>query len=86
MQYLAMLVVVLLTIAVLLWAESMLGPGKLPAGPPLITLHKEHYGEPPGLIRAVHRDELGFRGWADMPGDYEGNSASAVSAYVQRSA
>lgn len=47
---------------------------------------KERYGEPPGMIRAVHHDELGFRGWADMPGDYEGSSASAVSAYMQRSA
>ena len=47
---------------------------------------KENYGEPPGLIRAVHQDELGFRGWSDMPGDYEGSSASAVSAYAMRSA
>ena len=47
---------------------------------------KESYGEPPGALRAVHQDELGFRGWADMPGDFEGSSASAVSAYVQRSA
>jgi hypothetical protein len=47
---------------------------------------KERYGEPPGMIRAVHQDELGFRGWADMPGDYEGSSASAISAYMQRSA
>jgi hypothetical protein len=47
---------------------------------------KEKYGEPPGMLRAVHQDELGFRGWADMPGDFEGSSASAVSAYVQRSA
>lgn len=47
---------------------------------------KEKYGEPPGMIRAVHQDELGFRGWADMPGDFEGSSASAVSAYIQRSA
>lgn len=47
---------------------------------------KEHYGEPPGMIRAVHQDELGFRGWADMPGDYEGSSAASVSAYIQRSA
>jgi hypothetical protein len=47
---------------------------------------KERYGEPPGFRRAVHHDELGFRGWADMPGDYEGSSASAVSAYMMRSA
>lgn len=47
---------------------------------------KELYGDPPGMLRAVHQDELGFRGWADMPGDYEGSSASAVSAYMQRSA
>lgn len=47
---------------------------------------KENYGDPPGMIRAVHQDELGFRGWADMPGDYEGSSASAVSAYAERSA
>ncbi len=47
---------------------------------------KEGYGEPPGMIRAIHRDELGFRGWADMPGSYEGSSASSVSAYMMRSA
>ena len=47
---------------------------------------KENYGEPPGLIRAVHRDELGFRGWSDMPGDYEGSTASAMSAFIDRSA
>jgi hypothetical protein len=58
--------------------DSARGGGKKPL--------KENYGEPPGLIRAVHRDELGFRGWSDMPGDYECNSASSVSAYVQRSA
>lgn len=49
-------------------------------------VRKERYGEPPGMLRAVHQDELGFRGWADMPGDYEGSSASAISAYIQRSA
>jgi hypothetical protein len=38
------------------------------------------------MIRAVHQDELGFRGGADMPGDYEGSSASAISADMQRSA
>lgn len=48
--------------------------------------HREHYGGPPGMMRAVHHDELGFRGWADMPGDYEGSSASSVSGYAHRSA
>lgn len=47
---------------------------------------KERYGEPPGGIRAVHHNELGYRGWSDNPGDYEGSSASALSAYVDRSA
>lgn len=47
---------------------------------------KEHYGEPPGNLRAIHHDELGFRGWADMPGEYEGSSASALSAFIERSA
>ncbi len=47
---------------------------------------KERYGEPPGNLRSIHQDELGFRGWADMPGDFEGSSASAVSAYIMRSA
>lgn len=47
---------------------------------------KEGYGEPPGNLRAVHRDELGYRGWADAPGSYEGSSASAVSAFAMRSA
>jgi len=47
---------------------------------------KENYGEPPGLLRAVHRDELGPRGWPDMPPEYEGSSASALSAFMERSA
>ncbi len=52
----------------------------------VIPARKEHYGEPPGDLRAVHHDELGFRGWADMPGEYEGTSASALSAFIERSA
>lgn len=65
------------------------GPGGQLAAPHTDSFggpRKERYGEPPGMLRAVHQDELGFRGWADMPGDFEGSSASAISAYMQRSA
>ena len=64
------------------------GPGGQYENPHKDTFggRKERYGEPPGMLRAVHQDELGFRGWADMPGDYEGSSASAISAYMMRSA
>lgn len=47
---------------------------------------KDHYGNPPGMIRSLHQDELGYRGWADNPGDFEGSSASSVSGYIERSA
>jgi hypothetical protein len=64
--------------------DGGLGEGPLPT--PGRSGYREHYGEPPGMIRAVHQDELGYRGWADNPGDFEGSSASALSAYVDRSA
>jgi hypothetical protein len=67
-----------------LWAYPLLRrerPGAAAGGG-----NKENYGEPPGTLRAVHRDELGYRGWADAPGDFEGSTASALSAYVMRSA
>ena len=70
-------VVVVAVAALVLWGLPALTREK-PA--------KEGYGEPPGMIRAIHRDELGFRGWADMPGSYEGSSASSISAYMLRSA
>jgi hypothetical protein len=44
---------------------------------------KEGYGPPPGLRPAVRLCELGFRGWPDMPKEYEGNTASSVSAYAE---
>ena len=47
---------------------------------------REKYGEPPGDLRAPARADLGFGGWVDMPLEYEGNSASAVLAGIERSA
>lgn len=67
--------------AAALWAYPLLRREK-----PGAATNKENYGEPPGTLRAVHRDELGYRGWADAPGGYEGSTASALSAYVMRSA
>jgi len=49
-------------------------------------MSKEGYGGPPGALRAIHHNELGYRGWADNPGDFEGSSASGMSGYVVRSA
>ena len=46
----------------------------------------EHYGGPPGRRRGLGFRELGFRGWADMPGEYQGNTASAPSQYIMTSA
>ena len=58
---------------------------------------KETYGEPPGMVRAAHWDELGYRGWAGVGdrgtgfGDrralvYEANTASSISHMIERSA
>jgi hypothetical protein len=47
---------------------------------------REHYGEPPGNVRAVNHSELGYRGWADAPPEYQGRTVSAISHMVERSA
>ena len=73
-------------LAIAFWGVPLFTREKPTSGFVRRAPHREHYGEPPGMIRAVHRNELGFRGWADMPGDYEGSSAGALSAYVERSA
>lgn len=44
----------------------------------------ERYGVPPGNVRGVHQDELGPRGFADNPPEFQGSSASAISAYIMR--
>ena len=47
---------------------------------------KEHYGPPPGRQRAVSIWDLGIgssRGWAGDPAEYIGNSASALTAYIE---
>ncbi len=46
----------------------------------------EHYGPPPGRARALSHTELGDRGWAEGPREYEANSASSISALMLRSA
>ena len=48
--------------------------------------NKEHYGEPPGMLPSVWYRGYAPTGWADMPREYEGSSASAVSAYMMWSA
>jgi len=47
---------------------------------------RERYGPPPGMRRAVSHDELGYRGWVEADRVYEGNTASAVSHMIERSA
>jgi hypothetical protein len=46
----------------------------------------EHYGSPPGMLPSVWYRGYAPAGWADMPRDYEGNTASAISAYAMWSA
>jgi hypothetical protein len=45
---------------------------------------KEHYGPPPGKARALSHNELGDRGWAEWPREYEANSASSISHMMLR--
>lgn len=80
---LAIFLAVVAVIAVAFWVIPALRREKPAAA---AVGHREQYGEPPGLLRAVHHDELGFRGWADMPGEFEGNSVSALLAHVERNA
>lgn len=53
---------------------------------------REHYGEPPGAVRAVSHNDLPLdRGWARERGDrlrreYEANTASAISHGIEWSA
>jgi hypothetical protein len=47
---------------------------------------REHYGPPPGVYRAITPEELGPRGWTDMPYEYEANTASSISHMIERSA
>ena len=44
---------------------------------PLVRLQNALRPEAPTWFRAP-------AGWADLPGDYEGSSASALSAYMER--
>ncbi len=85
MSYLATLFTVLsiiVVIAFIFWGIPMVTREK----PSSVEALKEKYGEPPGFARVLDHKDLGHRGWSDMPGDYEGNSASSVSAYIMRSA
>jgi hypothetical protein len=64
--------------------------------PPIATARaktkgrREKYGPPPGMARAISPDELpylvGDRGWANWPRELEGNTASSVSHFIERSA
>jgi hypothetical protein len=51
---------------------------------------REAYGPPPGMARAIDSHELpylyGERGWANMPREYEANTASSISHFIERSA
>lgn len=52
--------------------------------------HREGYGPPPGMARAIDQSELpylvGDRGWATWPKEYEGSSAGSMAAFIERSA
>jgi hypothetical protein len=83
MSYLATLFTVLsiiIVIAFIFWGIPMLTREKKPSS---IKALKERYGEPPGLLRSLDYKDLG---WPGMPGNFEGNSASSVSAHILRSA
>jgi hypothetical protein len=51
---------------------------------------REGYGGPPGMARALSHNELpylyGDRGWANIDRAYEGNTASSMSQFQERSA
>lgn len=46
----------------------------------------EHYGPPPGMRRALDPLELPDRGYVEFPREYEANTASSISALIERSA
>jgi len=78
-----MLIILMIT-ALVLWGPQLIfreTPSEFTT-----EARKERYGAPPGMVRAIHHDELGYRGWADAPGDYEANTASAISHAIMRSA
>ena len=72
------------------------GPASWPAAPSAVpsaarpAARREKYGPPPGMARAVDWRELpllyGPRGFATGPREYEGSSAGALGAYIERSA
>lgn len=78
--------VIIVVIAFIFWGVPMFTREKPTSILSERQAFKEKYGEPPGLDRSLDHKDLGSRGWSDAPGDYEGNSASSVSAYVLRSA
>jgi len=56
-------------------------------GPGAPGLQREHYGPPPGAVRALSHYELGEdRGWTSYPLPFEANTASAISGLIERSA
>lgn len=86
-----LIVLILLIISTLavLYLPVLLGR-EMPA--PAQAAHRERYGEPPGMVRAVSEDYLPLdRGWAHerydrLNREYEGNTASAMSQFILRSA
>lgn len=82
-QAVILIMIIALAVAFALWGSLLVfreRPGQFAAG------RREKYGAPPGMVRAIHHDELGYRGWADAPGDYQANTASAISHMIMRSA
>jgi hypothetical protein len=97
MTYLGAIIVLIILIALvvgflygplLLWREK---PHKSSGGPPYPSgantpRLREHYGPPPGMYRAISHEELPNRGWPEFPLEYTGNSVSALSHMIERSA
>ncbi len=86
MVCLAITVVYIILIALLLAAFVSATYGHEVPKPVSKPGFREHYGPPPGVYRALTPEELGDRGWISWPFDYHGNTASAVSHMIERSA
>lgn len=87
MTYIGALIATLVVVAVLLvvlYAPVYLYRERPRPAPPAPA--REGYGQPPGNVRAITHDELGYRGWADAPPAYQGRTASSTSHVIERSA
>lgn len=80
-------IILVVIVLVALFVPQRLGREKVS-----YAARREHYGEPPGAVRAVSHNDLPLdRGWARERGDklrreYEANTASAISHGIEWSA